>query len=269
MSHVRALLASALLAASVAGCAAPTVDNPYPGGGGSMFNEPSERDMADARMAFDLQKLNTFRAGVSTKREVAVALGRPTWWRTDDSGYSRLGYDFHIAGARANTPGISPATFVFDVNNVLVDADYPESYKTWHIDRGPYSLAYVKVQAGYEQREIFLDGIVPADWVHASPDGTESLYLGGYVRSNIHVEDTLVGHVSQRNMVVRFTVTDMFIPPYPAYMLLSTDRFGTTRVLDWDTGPSLCKLDEAKMDGKPLVALLRELKSSSVCTKSD
>ena len=46
MSDIRACLAAALLFIVVAGCATPTAENPYPGNGGSMFKEPTERDMA-------------------------------------------------------------------------------------------------------------------------------------------------------------------------------------------------------------------------------
>jgi hypothetical protein len=238
MKKVRELLLTILLAAATTSCVAPTPDNPYVGDGGSMLTEPTERDMADSRLAFDLAKLNKFHAGVSTKRDVVAAFGQPTWWTSGDDGYSRLGYDFHTAGASVNTPGLSPATFVFDANNRLVDADYPESYKTWHVDRKPFSYAYTKVFAGLAPGEIFLDGMIPADWVHDAHDGVESIPIGGYVRSKIHVVNVLAGDISERNLVVRFTIAGMRKPPYAVYMLLATDKFGTTRVLDWIPAPA-------------------------------
>jgi len=256
------------LATIVAGCASPTPDNPYPGNGGSMFHSPTERDLADAHLSLDSNKLDTFRAGVTMKQNIVAALGQPTWWASNDDGYSSLGYDFLAAGSTVNIPEISPATFVFDAHNVLVDADYPDSYKTWHVDRGPYSYAYVKVLAGLGPREMFLGGIIPADWARDSPPGMETIPIGGYIRSKIHVEKVLAGNITRRNLVVRFTVAGAFLTPYTAYMLLSTDKFGTTRVINWDREPSLCKLDEANMDGEELVALLRELKSSPGCAKA-
>jgi hypothetical protein len=265
MKNVGELLLTILLAATATGCLAPTPANPYVGDGGSMLAEPTERDMADSRLAFDLAKLNTFRAGVSTKRDVVAVFGQPTWWTSGDGGYSRLGYDFHTAGAVVNTPGLSPATFVFDANNLLVDADYPESYKTWHIDRKPFSYAYAKVLAGLAPGEIFLDGMIPAEWVHDAHDGIESIPIGGYVRSKVHIEKVLAGNISQRNLIVRFTVAGMHKPPYPIYMLFATDKFGTTRVLDWDTDPSLCKRDVASSEDEKLISLVSQFKSSGMC----
>src|SRR5271155_5828663 len=153
---------SAVTAIVVTGCVASTADNPYPGNGGSFFHEPTERDIADARLKFDAKKLSAFQPNVSTKREVVAALGEPTWWTTYDTGNSELGYDFLQPGSTVNGPNIAPATFVFDSRNVLVDLNFAESYGKFDIERGPMTYAYVEATVG---ESFFLGGIVPKSWV--------------------------------------------------------------------------------------------------------
>ena len=136
------ILAMVVMLAS--GCATSTPDNPYPGRGGSQLRYPTRDEVADARLTFDPAKLATLRVGASTRRDVETLFGKPTWWETNAAGYSQIGYDFHGRGATVNLPGLSPATFVFDANNVLVDAVYANSYKTVRVERGPYTYAYVE-----------------------------------------------------------------------------------------------------------------------------
>jgi hypothetical protein len=245
----------------VAGCTTPTLENPYPGNGGSQFKDPTASDIADAQLRFDETKLSAFQPGVTTKREITAVLGKPTWWTTHDNGNSQIGYDFLLQGSTVNVPEIAPATFVFDSGNVLVDLDYAGSYKKFHVERGPVTYAYVEATVG---ESFFLGGIVPSAWAQETKKGEESVYLGGYVRSPIQVEHVIAGDTPRRHHVVEFTVAAQHIPGWKGYFLLGTDKFGTTRVVTWDT-KAQCEL---KDDGPPdggLDAVIKTVRASSLC----
>src|SRR5215472_1432401 len=175
MNWFRPSLLIAMAIGSLAGCALPTADNPYPGSGGSLLRDLTAADIADARRMFDPDKLAAFHIGASTKREVVAALGAPDWWSTGENGYSRLEYVFHHKGGTVDEPGAVPATFVFDGKNILVDADYADSYKTIHSERAPFTYAYVEARVG--EKSVMLDGIVPADWCRDTPPGAECIVL--------------------------------------------------------------------------------------------
>jgi hypothetical protein len=262
MNWIRPVLLIAVTIGSLAGCVAPTPDNPYPGSGGSLLRDQTPDEVADARRAFDPDKLAAFRIGTSTKREVVAALGEPAWWSTSESGYSRLGYNFHSRGATVNAPGTVPVTFVFDGKNTLVDADYADS--KIHVERGPFTNAYVEGRVA--EKYLMLDGIVPADWCRDIPPGGDCVYLGGYIRTPVHVRRVVAGEIPRRDLVLQFTIATPRIGPWTGYFLLSTDRFGTTRVLTWGMGPYLCQLKDDATREPEIAAVIRAVKSSPTCT---
>jgi len=247
----------AVAAIAVAGCA--TADNPYPGEGGSFFHEPMERDVADARLKFDVKKLSAFQPNVNTKREVVAALGEPTWWTTYPNGNSELDYDFLLLGSTVNSPAIAPATFVFDTRNVLVDLDFADS--EFHIERGPMTYAYVEATVG---KSFYLGGIVPASWVHETKNGLENIYIGGYFRAAVRVERVIAGEVSRRRQVLEFTASAERIPGWTGYFLLATDKFGTTRVLAWSTEIECGPHNEGAPD-RGLDGVIKAVRSSERC----
>jgi len=240
MAGLRNLALFGAAAVALVSCATPTLDDPYPGNGGSLFHAPTNDDIADTRLIFDAGNLSHFRPGTTTKRDIVAALGKPTWWTTSDNGTSRLGYDFLLKGSTTDIPAIAPAVFVFDSKNILVDLSYADSYKYFHIEHGPESFACVKALVG--PQSMFLGGVVPKNWGCGPPrDGEECLMVGGYIRTPIHVQRVVVGKTSHRDLVIEFTVTSAREGRWPAYFLLATDRFGTTRVATWDTNAEACK----------------------------
>jgi hypothetical protein len=247
------------LAMFVASCAG---DNPYPGDGGSLFQDPTKSDLQDAQKQLDPAKLATLHIGVSTKRQIVEMFGTPTWWESNSNGYSRLDFDFHQKGGTVNTPYLAPATFIFDSKNVLVDANYPGSYKTIHVERGPYKYAYFRglVKSFGED----LDGEVPAE-------SGEKPFWGSLIRVPVRAQDTVYGNIPSRDLALVFTIGDARIPPWPAYFLISIDRFGTIGVLTWDIRPSLCTIDDAQVqvpEIKPVVAAIKSSPTCAVATKS-
>jgi hypothetical protein len=254
--------AAAVAVGLLASCAVSTADDPYPGRGGELFREPTVRDIANSRLQFDADKLATLRIGTSTKREIVTMFGEPTWWDTGDSGYSRIDYDFHLKGGSVNTPDLVPATFVFDSNNVLVDADYVGSHKTVHVNHEPNTFAYFEGLVG--SNALFIDGEIPADWAGGVP-------VGGYIRAPVRVRNVVAGEVPRSSLTLVFTVAGQRIKPWPAYFLVETDRFGTTTVMTWDLGPGLCKIADAEVDrvnseDPGFKTFIDVVKSKPICT---
>lgn len=223
-----------IVALVTGGCAIPTADNPYPGDGGSPFREPTAGDIADPNQVFDAAKLSRFRLGVNTKREVAAALGEPTWWTTYDNGNSRLVYDFLLRGSTVREPNIAPAEFVFDSKNVLVDLNYAGSYKKFQIERGPESFAYVEALVGPESS--FLDRISPATWTCPPSSCVAIDAMGGYIRYPIHITRVIAGEASHRHEIVELTANYVRAGRWTGYFLLATDRFGSVSVWNGEKG---------------------------------
>ncbi len=246
----------ASLAAIVASCASP--DNPYPGSGGSLFRDPTKSEVDDPQLVFNPDKLATLRIGASTKREIVALFGRPTWWETNENGFSRLEFDFHGKGGTVNTPYLVPETFIFDATNVLVDADYVDFDKTFHVERGPFKYAYFQGLVG--SNALILDGIVPSDWI-----GEGKIPIGGYIRAPVQVHEVVAGDVPRRNLSLVFTVSGLRIAPWPAYFLISIDRFGTTYVIDWDREPRFCTIEDAEVQVPDIKPFILAIKSSPTC----
>lgn len=224
----KAIARIALLCAAAAGCTAiPTRDDPYPGAGGKPFADPDQSMFCSGAREFDPGRFSSFRLGVSNKQDVVKALGEPTWWASADTGASVLGYDFYRKTPTCQFPNITPATFEFDAGRTLVDVDYPGSLKAFPQNVGPESNIVVHAHFGMPSEMLFIDGITPA----TKPN---EIYLGGFFRTRLSVDDTLYGAPHGRAFVVTLLAGDAGrIKGYDELVLLKRDRFGIVRVAGW------------------------------------
>ncbi len=99
----------------------PTSDDPYPGEGGGMLMTPQEfvQPCADARFT-------AFHVGVSTKAEVARALGKPETWSNDPDGGSTLDYACNSAPVMPGMVQRLEIGFKFNARKILVALDLPK-----------------------------------------------------------------------------------------------------------------------------------------------
>jgi hypothetical protein len=101
-----------------------TSDDPYAGRGGALYGTPPEM-LTD----YDPGHFGSFRIGVTTKKDIVQALGRPEWWSTDNSGNGAFGYSY-----RRTTPGMAEygvgervlVSFKFDSRRVLTSIELPK-----------------------------------------------------------------------------------------------------------------------------------------------
>ena len=119
-----------LLCIAMAGCAgsAPTTHavssdaDPYPGSGGGFFGTPS------GPPTFKPERFAAFQVGVTTKAQVAAALGKPDGWVTRSDGTSQLEYAY--AGPNTSHGGlhlqqIVYAFFTFGPSRTLSQMQFP------------------------------------------------------------------------------------------------------------------------------------------------
>jgi|SRR5580698_988758 hypothetical protein len=121
---------SVLLLTTVAACsAAPSTKatsvipaDPYPGSGGKFFGTPGYAP------SLSLNKFSTFHVGITTKAQVAAALGKPEGWVTRPDGTSQLGYAYSGPSTRVGSQSATPivyAMFDFDANKILSHMSLP------------------------------------------------------------------------------------------------------------------------------------------------
>jgi hypothetical protein len=126
MRQLQILLLWIVIAGCASSPAAPPIASgsadPYPGSGGRFFGTPSWP------ASFRPEKFSTFEVGVTTKAQVAAALGKPDGWVTQPDGSSQLEYAYggpttSIGNQRAQQ--IVYTFFTFDANRVLSKMQYP------------------------------------------------------------------------------------------------------------------------------------------------
>lgn len=245
-------------------CVQPSPDNPYPGSGGDYFRYPDQAELADPNKVFDQAKLDRFVPGTATKRDIVAALGKPAWWTQTRGGYSLFGYDFHTKEPVANAPGTVPVEFAFDSANVLAEADYAGIDPARTGRTAAYAFVHVRIGAEYKM----IDGVVPASWVNSTPEGTESIYLGSFVRQRITIDRVVAGQIEGRRHTVLFTVSTPHVGRWNAYMLLKTTANGRVGVVWWDYTPFLCNETGDASTSDALKAVIAEAKASPVCRKA-
>lgn len=123
MKQILVLACAGLLLGACAGL--PGADNPYPGSGGLYMGTPSKTDIESGRAVFNAVKFASFKPGVTTKKQVAAALGRPSNWRTLADGSSEMGYDY-VDSRPSFFRQVKEARFVFDPALVLKEMRLPD-----------------------------------------------------------------------------------------------------------------------------------------------
>ena len=101
----------------------PSADDPYPGSGGALFGTPQEMVPP-----YDPHLFDRFKVGVTTKRDVVKALGKPELWFTEPDGTSTLSYPYHQSSGGLSMLGMSKRVSVglkFDAHKVLTGIDLP------------------------------------------------------------------------------------------------------------------------------------------------
>lgn len=105
--------------------ASASPDDPYPGDGGAMFGTPKE-----LVPPYDPSKFSGFKIGVTSKSEVARALGKPELWFTNADGSSALSYPVLMTNDPMAKFGLvrrAEVTFKFDVKLILTEIDLPKN----------------------------------------------------------------------------------------------------------------------------------------------
>jgi hypothetical protein len=126
MRHLPVLVLCMLLGGCATNSSAPPTASgpvdPYPGSGGRFFGTPTWPP------SFKPDKFSAFQVGVTTKAQVAAALGKPDGWVARPDGSSQLEYAYGGPTTRIGTQSaqrIVYAFFTFEANKTLSKMQYP------------------------------------------------------------------------------------------------------------------------------------------------
>jgi hypothetical protein len=101
----------------------PSPDDPYPGSGGALFGTPQEMVPR-----YDPERYDGFKVGVTSKKDVVQALGKPEMWDTNPDGSSELSYPVYLTGGTASVLGMVKrvsVSFTFDAKKILTKITLP------------------------------------------------------------------------------------------------------------------------------------------------